>query len=669
MVYVDVILPLALPTTLTYRLPQSWKEWHIGQRVVVPFVKKQAVGIIYKEHTQAIDHSFEIKEVTMALDDNPAVNSRQLALWEWIAEYYMCTLGEVMAAALPTKFADRTFALDQHQKLHINTSNYADETRDLSPLTEPQSIALNNILTQWQTHQTVLLFGVTSSGKTEVYTHLIAQTLQAGKQVLYLVPEIALTTQLTDRLNSYFGDKMFVYHSRITDTRRRDIYRQLLATTDAQLVVSARSGIFLPFNNLGLVIVDEEHEQSYKQADPAPRYHARSVAIILSRLHNAHTLLGTATPAVETWHNVKTGKYGMVRLTQRYQGMALPQLTLIDLNRQYHRKEMYGHFSDPLVARMKEELEAGKQVILFQNRRGYAPMLICEQCGQVPRCPDCDVPLTLHLSQRQLQCHYCGYTQLMLNSCPSCGGRLQIRGLGTERIEDEVAQLFPSARIERMDWDTTRRKDDYQHILDRFAEHQTDILIGTQMVTKGLHFDDVSLVGVLSADHLFNSPSYRCYERAYQMLEQVAGRAGRKGKAGEIIIQTWDVEHPVFKHLATHSYEQFISEQLQERQAYNFPPYYREITIIFKHNNEQKVVHTAHLCRERLVRVFGSRCSEVITPPLQRIGGQTHRHIHLLIEATASITQAKRLLNEQLKAVQELKDCRQVRIMQDVDPL
>jgi primosomal protein N' (replication factor Y) len=641
----------------------------IGMRVLVPLAKKEIVGIVYREHTEPVDATIKVRDIICTLDLEPFVTQEQLRLWNWIAEYYMCTLGDVMAAALPAKANDRQYSLDA-QKRRVKLPVYSDETATINTLNEQQTNALDSIHRQWQENETVLLYGVTSSGKTEVYIHLIEEQLSQGKQVLYLVPEIALTTQLTDRLSRIFGNRIFVYHSRVSDGQRMEMYRRLLTETDKPLLIlSARSGVFLPLHNLGLVIVDEEHEPSYKQAEPAPRYHARSVATMIAKMAGAKVLLGTATPSVETYYNATTGKFGLTVMPERYQGLELPSIKLIDLNRQYHRKEMYGHFSDPLVERIREELGKGKQVILFQNRRGYAPMLLCKDCGKPPRCPDCDAALTVHLRDRLLRCHYCGHSEPIPTVCPQCGGELTIRGFGTERLEDEVRGLFPEARVARMDLDTTQKKNDYQDIIDRFSRHEVDILIGTQMVTKGLHFDDVSLVGVLSADHILNQPSFRSYERAYQLLEQVAGRAGRKGDKGEIIIQTWDPKNPLFDILREHNYERLFAEQLQERQAFNYPPFHRLISIILRHTDLRRLESASKILRDRLAASFGERCTQVIVPAVARVQKYHIRHIRVRIEVGSSPIVAKRIIREHINYVEKLTSCKGVKIMPDVDPM
>ena len=570
----------------------------------------------------------------------------------------MCPIGEVMAAALPKRIGDKGYDFSPVKKRRVKLPEYTGEIEDIHNLDAQQQDAFAAIQSQWQTHDTVLLHGVTSSGKTEVYMHLIASQLAAEKQVLYLVPEIALTTQLTDRLQRVFGDKVVVYHSRVSDAVRAEIYRQQLYP-QARLVVAARSGVFLPFANLGLVIVDEEHEPSYK---------ARSVAIMLAKQYSAKVLLGTATPAIETYYNAQTGKYGLVTMTERFAGLQLPKITLIDLKRQYHRKEMYDHFSDPLVDRIREELARGKQVILFQNRRGYAPMIVCRNCGTTPKCINCDVPMTLHLRDHRLTCHYCGYTIPIPMQCPNCGGVFKVQGFGTERLEDEVQKLFPEARVMRMDLDSTAKKSAYQDIINAFGRHEVDILIGTQMVTKGLHFDDVSLVAVLSADHLFNQPDFRNYERAYQMLEQVSGRAGRKGTQGEVIIQTFDPANPIFTYLMNHDYESFYNEQLTERQSFHYVPFSRMLTVMLRHRNEARVKAAASALQQRLMAVFGTRCSVVIEPSVARIQNLYLRTIQLRIEANANYARAKQMLHEQVAYVLSLSECKNVQVLMDVDP-
>jgi len=627
------------------------------------------VGIVLGEHTDPLDARIRVRDIIEVLDPLPVLTPCQLQLWQWMAHYYLCPLGDVMAAALPAKALDRQYTLAETTRRRVKLPTYQGEVESLHALSPEQDTALKQILEAWLTHPTVLLQGVTSSGKTEVYMHLIDEQLRQGHQVLYLVPEIALTTQLTSRLQRVFGDQLRVYHSRISDAQRIETYRQQLLDDQPRLIVGARSAVFLPFSHLGLVIVDEEHEPSYKQQEPAPRYHARSVVTMLAHLVGAKVLLGTATPSLESRYNAQQGKYGYVTLTKRYQGLQLPRIRLIDLKQQYHRKEMYGHFSDPLVERIREELSKGKQVILFQNRRGYAPYIQCTQCGAVPKCPDCDVSLTVHLSSRQLTCHFCGHTQAIPSVCPQCGGEMRIHGFGTERLEEEVHTLFPNARVARMDLDTTRKKDDYEHIITSFSEHEVDILIGTQMVTKGLHFDDVSLVAVLNADHLLSQPDFRSTERAYQMLEQVSGRAGRKGQQGEVIIQTFDAANPLYERLQQHDTEGMYRSELAERETYHFPPFFRQITILLRHSNEQRLLAAAATLHTQLRAVFSHRITDVITPSVARVQKLHLRQMNLRIEARANIDRAKHLLMQQVEYVEQLPQCKGIQILLDVDPL
>ena len=583
-----------------------------------------------------------------------------------------------MLAALPNKANDRQYVLADTSRRRVKLPEYKGETYPPHPLDDQQTEALQRIRQEWQRHDVVLLHGVTSSGKTEVYIHLILEALERGQQVLYLVPEIALTAQLTDRLQRVFGSRLSVYHSRISDAQRMELYRQLILTNEPRLIVGARSAVFLPLRNAGLLIVDEEHEPSYKQQDPAPRYHARSLAAVRARLLGAKVLFGTATPSIDTYYNALTGKYGLVEMKRRFQGLQLPRITLIDLQRQYHRKEMYQHFSDPLVMRIREELSKHKQIILFQNRRGYAPYVQCTACGYVPKCPDCDVSLTLHKATTydargsRLVCHYCGSTTPLPTVCPECGGEMRIHGFGTERIEDEVYGLFPEARVARMDLDTTRRKDDYQSILSAFAAHEVDILIGTQMVTKGLHFDNVSLVAVLNADSLLTQPTFRSYERAYHMLEQVSGRAGRtrteEADSAEVFIQTFDPKHPVFDWVIRHDYEAMYSEQIAERESFRYPPFTRLITITLRHRHDETVERAAQTLRDRLKAVFGQRCSDVILPSISRVQTKHIRCLQLRIEANASIARAKAMMRPYLEALTSEAAFRTVEILPDIDP-
>ena len=633
-----------------------------GTRVVVPLMKKEVRGVVLREHTEPIDEALasRIRLITAVLEDAPVVPSYQLALWQW------------MAAALPGGLDKRlTDPPKRSRKKYLTYTGPIEPIHDLSPA---QAKSVDEIENYWNSNKDiVLLHGVTSSGKTDIYIHLIQAQLAQGKNVLYLVPEIALTTQLTSRLQKIFGDQLIVYHSRFTDAEREQRYKQISNVqspiSNNFVILGARSSIFLPIPNIGLVIVDEEHEPSYKQAEPNPRYHARAAAIVLAKEHGAKVLLGTATPAIESYYLAQKGVYGLVSLTERFGGAELPDIQLIDLKRQYERKEMYDHFSDPLVDRIRQCLADNKQVILFQNRRGYAPQIQCVQCGQPSRCIQCDVPMTLHLRPRELQCHYCGYHIPVPAVCPHCGGELKAVGIGTERIEDEIQALFPEARVLRMDLDTTRNKSAYQDIINAFANHECDILVGTQMITKGLHFDDVRLVAVLNADPLFNQPDFRAYERAFQMLEQVAGRAGRKGAKGEVWIQTFDPENKMLQLVKTHDYVALYNQQLTEREMFHYPPFHRIIRLQLRHAKQAQVHTTATQLQTHMARIFGRRVSAVIIPSVERVQAYYIRELTLRIEAGANIAEAKRRLNEAIEYIFSMKSNKNVKIILDIDPI
>ena len=787
----DIILPLAIADVYTYRVVDAREASYgtampigngtaqapIGCRVLVPLGKKSIIGIIYRKHEGELPKSVKVRDILQIVDDTPIVTAEQLKLWEWLSSYYMCTLGEVMAAALPSEIIDDNYSAATTQYIQLAPAylakeaqeqllgafqrakkqeqlvrdflrlaqnyqverrvlleqsgvsgailrtlidkgifleeehpisrlrQYRGETQLPHNLDNQQSRAIAEIRKSWQEKNVTLLHGVTSSGKTEVYIHLIEEVLKQGKQVLYLVPEIALTTQLTDRLQAVFGDKLVVYHSKFSNAERVEIYHACHGTPDvgrakaygvmgkgewtpsglmdaslmgkgdeamrreARVILGARSAIFLPFSELGLIIVDEEHEPSYKQQDPAPRYHARSAAIMMASWYGAKVLLGTATPSIESYHNALSGKYGLVEMTERFQGLQLPHITLIDLQRQYHRKEMYGHFADPLVDRIREELAKGKQVILFQNRRGYAPFLQCPSCGEVPKCPNCDVSMTYHKANHTLVCHCCGHSATAPNHCPKCNTEYRTQGFGTERLEEEIHGLFPKARVLRMDLDSTRKKDAYQTIIDQFAKHEVDILIGTQMVTKGLHFNDVSLVAVLQADSLLNQPNFRSNEQAFQMLEQVSGRAGRTGSQGEVMIQTFDKKNSLYQHLIEHDYQGLYAEQIAERKAFGFPPYHRMIMLTLKHRDMQRLTTASDMLQQRLQQVFGARISGVIMPSIARTQNMHVRQIRLTIEANANIARAKEMVREQIKLVLQHATCKGTIIQPDVDPM
>ena len=671
---VDIILPLAIRDCYTYSVPDGLSIPQPGTRVEVPLMRKEVNGIVLREHTEPIPEELitKIRPITQILDNAPVVPKEQLELWQWISDYYMCTLGEVMSAALPSGLDNRLTNPPKRARKTIAPYNGPIEPlHDLSPA---QQKSLDEIEGFYASGKNItLLYGVTSSGKTDIYIHLIQSQLQQGKNVLYLVPEIALTTQLTTRLQTIFGDQLIVYHSRLTDAEREQRYKQISnfqsSISNNYVVIGPRSAIFLPIPNIGQIIVDEEHEPSYKQAEPAPRYHARAAAIMLGRIHRANVLLGSATPSMESYYLAQKGVYGLVTLRERYGGVELPEIRLIDLKRQYERKEMYDHFSDPLVEQIRQCLADNKQVILFQNRRGYAPQIQCTRCGQPPRCVQCDVPMTYHKSANELRCHYCGYRMPVPAVCPQCGGELKTIGFGTERIEDEIARLFPEARVLRMDLDTTRNKSAYQDIINAFSRHECDILVGTQMVTKGLHFDDVRLVAVLNADPLFNQPDFRAYERAFQMLEQVAGRAGRKGQKGEVWIQTFDPENKVLQFVQNHDFEALYNQQIQERKLFGYPPFHRVIRLQLRHHDAAQVERTVTQLQAYLKRIFDNRVSAVIVPSVERVQAYHIRELTLRIEAGANIVEAKRRLREAIEHICSISSNKNTRIIIDVDPI
>ena len=636
-------------------------------------MNKEVRGIVLREHTEPIDPAFasKIRPIISVSETAPIVSKEQLTLWEWMSAYYMCTLGEVMSAAIPSGVDQRLLNPPKRSRNVIKP--YTGPIEPAHELSAAQAKSSDGIEGFWHNGKDiVLLHGVTSSGKTDLYIHLIEKQLESCKNVLYLVPEIALTTQLTSRLQRIFGDRLIVYHSRLTDAEREQRYKQISAfriqDSDSFVVIGARSSIFLPISNIGLIIVDEEHDPSYKQAEPNPRYHARAAAIMLAKTHGAKVLLGSATPSIESFYLAQKGVYGLVSLTERFGGVELPEIHLIDLRKQYERKEMYGHFSDPLVDKIRTCLADHKQVILFQNRRGYAPQLQCMSCGQPPRCVQCDVPMTMHLKSRELRCHYCGYKTLIPAVCPTCGGELKTIGFGTERIEDEIQQLFPEARVLRMDLDTTRNKSAYQDIINSFANHECDILVGTQMVTKGLHFDDVRLVAVLNADPLFNQPDFRAYERAFQMLEQVAGRAGRKGTKGEVIIQTFDPTNTVLKMVENHDYHALYEQQVAERELFHYPPFHRIIRLTMKDHNGAKIHAATTELQTYLTRIFGKRVSAVIIPSVERVQAYYIRELTLRIEQGANMPEAKRRLKEAIDYILSIPSHKNIKIITDVDP-
>ena len=540
----------------------------------------------------------------------------------------------------------------------------------IKPLSLPQQDAFNQIQFVFLQKAVTLLHGVTSSGKTEIYIHLIQQALDKKQQVLYLLPEIALTVQMMDRLHRVFGNRLGIYHSKYADAERVEIWQKQLSKNPYDVILGARSAVFLPFQRLGLVIVDEEHETSYKQQDPMPRYHARSAAIVLAQSLGAKVLLGTATPCAETWHNAQTGKYGLVALTERYKGIELPEIQVIDIKDLQHRKMMNGPFSPTLLLKVREALERGEQAILFQNRRGYAPMIECKQCGWVPHCQHCDVSLTLHRNLNQLTCHYCGYTYQVPTECPACGSReLQTRGYGTEKIEDEVRAIFPEARIARMDLDTTRTRQAYERIISDFSAGRTNILIGTQMISKGLDFDKVSVVGILNADTMLNYPDFRAYEHAFMMMSQVSGRAGRKGRRGLVILQTKCPDLPVIHQVVDNDYAAFFRSLMAERREYRYPPFTRLVYVYLKHRSESLVDTASHEMGSRLRQWFGARVLGPDRPTVAKVKSLAIRKLLLKIEPGLDLPTVRKYLALAQQQMQQDKRYASLQIYFDVDPL
>ena len=574
--------------------------------------------------------------------------------------------------SLPTLNALLKRGLLETYEKEVGRLNHGGEPQldKVKALSAAQQDAYNQIQFSFLKKNVTLLHGVTSSGKTEIYIHLIRQALDRKQQVLYLLPEIALTVQMMNRLQRVFGNRLGIYHSKYSDAERVEIWQKQLSGNPYDVILGARSAVFLPFQNLGLVIVDEEHETSYKQQDPMPRYHARSAAIMLAQMFGAKTLLGTATPCVETYHNAKTGKYGLVELFQRYQGIQLPEIQVVDIKDLQHRKMMNGPFSPLLLARVREALEHGEQAILFQNRRGYAPMIECKQCGWVPRCQHCDVSLTLHRNLNQLTCHYCGYTYQVPAECPACGCReLQTRGYGTEKIEAEVRDIFPEARIARMDLDTTRSRNAYERIISDFSAGRTNLLIGTQMISKGLDFDKVSVVGILNADTMLNYPDFRAYEHAYMMMAQVSGRAGRKGKRGLVILQTKSPDLPLIHQVVRNDFPAQYLSLIAERQQFHYPPYYRLIYVYLKHRSDPLVDTAGTEMGSRLRHWFGARVLGPDKPAVAKVKSLSIRKLVLKLELGINMSEVRRYLA--LAQQQMLQDKRysSLQIYFDVDPL
>ncbi|QTE23082.1 replication restart helicase PriA [Polaribacter cellanae] len=809
--FINVILPIPIQKTFTYSVTEEEANFlQKGMRVAVSFgTTKMYTALVFEVHT-TVPTLYEAKEINQILDEKPLVNEQQLKHWSWIANYYMCSLGDVYRASLPSAFllesetivykneafTDETVLEDdeflifealQHQSqltihqvadilgkkkvmptvnelikksaiyikeeiyeqykpklvkyvrlhtdynsdaslntlleelsrakkqreavltffqlsttkkpikakdleekanvsssilkslvdknilefYHIQTDriSFKGDTNDLKQLNEFQQIALKEIKKTFKEKDVTLFHGITSSGKTEVYTKLMQEVLDAGKQVLFLLPEIALTTQIITRLQVYFGNQISVFHSKYSMNERVEVWNNVLENkSKAQIILGARSSIFLPFSNLGLIVVDEEHETSYKQFEPSPRYNARDAAIVLSKIHKAKILLGSATPSLESYFNAEQKKYGFVKLNRRFGNVQLPKIELIDVKEKHRKKEMKGHFSDRMLKLIQEALNEKEQIILFQNRRGFSPVVECKTCGISPQCPNCDVSLTFHKFRHELRCHYCNYQRAMPNSCGSCGSNtLDTKGFGTEQIELELKELFPDFKIGRMDLDTTRGKFGYQKIIGAFEAREIDILVGTQMLSKGLDFDNVTLVGILNADSVLNFPDFRAHERAYQLMVQVSGRAGRSKKQGNVAIQTYNPYHQILQQVSTTNYTAMYKEQLQERWQYKYPPYYRLIKITLKHRDYNKVDTGINWLFKALYHSFGENVLGPTAPAVARIRNQYIKNLVIKIPPKQNLANTKAQVTKIKNTFEAVKDFRPIRFILDVD--
>jgi len=640
------------------------QELHIALDGLARATKQQKVLMSYLE-LSGIANVPELVSTDVTQTDNKQHNQLRAVSKDELRNTTHCSLAIINS--LIEKGILQTY---RKEVSRLNNGYDKLQPNAIHALNDAQTIAYDKILLQMMAHNVTLLHGVTSSGKTEIYIHLIFKALQEHKQVLYLLPEIALTVQITNRLRCVFGNKLGIYHSRYNDEERVEIWQKQLSNEPYEVILGARSAVFLPFQRLGLVIIDEEHENSFKQQDPAPRYHARSVAIVLAQMYGAKTLLGTATPSIESYRNAQLGKYGLVTLSQRYKDIQLPTIEVVDIKDLRRRKLMSGPFSPRLIAAVRNALQRGEQAILFQNRRGFAPMIECRTCGWVPHCPNCDVSLTYHKSMNVLTCHYCGYTERVPEQCPNCESKdIKGRGYGTEKIEDEIMEVFPDARIARMDLDTTRTKNAYERLINDFSAGKTNLLIGTQMVSKGLDFDHVSVVGILDADNMLNYPDFRAYEHAFTMMAQVSGRAGRKGKQGLVILQTKNPELPVIQQVVNNSYTAFYKSQLEERTAFHYPPFFHLIYIYIKHRNNDIVESASMELGSRIHEIFGNRVLGPDKPTVARVKTLHIRKIMLKLENGIDYKLAKLYLRSIRDTMMKEKRYGALTIYFDVDPL
>jgi primosomal protein N' (replication factor Y) len=748
--FADIILPLAVRGRFTYRIPDNIEaEIRPGVIVNVQFGgRKLYSGIVCRVHDDQPDFK-NVKPVIKVISGTPLINESQLKLWQWISEYYLCSEGEVMKAAMPNEMSLTNFKprlesfiklsrrftegelneiLDKLKKAprqqeillaYIRLTGYSKETEILSvakslvlseshssagtldalidkgllatislpvsrisendsfgkpikPLSEAQSEAFKSIKSQFAEKDIVLLHGVTSSGKTEIYIHLIEEQLKLGKQVLYMLPEIALTTQIILRLKRHFGPVTGVYHSRFSDPEKVEIWKRVAENDPLngyRLILGVRSSLFLPFSDLGLIIVDEEHDGSYKQHDPAPRYHARDSAIILAAIHKAKTILGSASPSVESYNNAVNGKYGLAELKERFGLIKLPSIVLANTREAYRKKLMVSHFTPELLQAMDEALAKEEQIILFQNRRGFSPYIECSECGWIPACIQCAVNLTYHKGIGKLVCHYCGYMTDMPSKCGNCHSTGMVtRGFGTEKIEDEIKIVFPAARITRMDQDTTRNKNSFNKLIRAFEDRRIDILIGTQMISKGLDFENLTVVGILNADNLLNYPDFRAHERSFQLMEQVSGRAGRRQKQGKVVIQTSDPANRIIRLVLRHDYVNMFKMQSEERKTFNYPPFCRLVKISIKHKDRVQLNHYSDILGQELKEIFGKRVLGPESPVISQVQLWYIKTILIKIEKEKPPARAKQLIIEAIDRLEKEKGASTLKIAIDVDP-
>ncbi|MGB8358482.1 MAG: primosomal protein N' [Bacteroidales bacterium] len=665
--FAEIILPVAVAGSYTYGIPPELHDkLQRGSLVTVPFGQsKSCAGLVIQIHSTP-PSGFTPKDITGIIPVQTAVNERLTDFILWLSDYYMALPGEVMKAAIPS--ADDLVSRSVPRKKRVLKPGTEDVVTMPAELTEVQNEAYTKILELFRSHEVVLLHGVTSSGKTEIYIHMIREQLARGRQVLYMLPEIALTTQIIERLQKHFGASIGVYHSHLTSAARQDVWRRV-GNGSLGAVLGVRSSLFLPFRDLGLIIVDEEHDSSYKQYDPAPRYHARDAAMMLARIHSAVTLLGSATPSVESYYNATSGKYGLVELMTRYGDVKMPEMIIADTRTTGQKRKMTSHFTPRLLDAVGEALAKGEQVILFQNRRGFSPYLMCSDCGWVPRCTNCSVSYTYHKSDGKMICHYCGKKEALPGVCPQCGSAALItRGFGTEKIEEEIRLLFPSATVARMDQDTTRRRHAVTEILSDFAGGATDILIGTQMISKGLDFEKLTAVGILDADSMLWFPDFRAFERSFQLIEQVSGRAGRRTHRGKVIIQTADPSHIILRQVLKHDYKAMCRTQLEERSLFGYPPFIKIIRIVLKHRDPDELNISSARLAESLRGHLGSYVLGPESPAVMKVQNWYIKTLLIKMGKDLSPSKVKEMIRKVMEAELKMPRHGMMRIYADVDP-